>query len=346
MQLGIPVAKPILVTLRGDVAPELVEALRRLPDVGVHLGAPNSTIITADQVLPITPVLATATELEELVAERPENGAWLALVKAALDDRTAARLEDAGVGYVDAANRAWLPGQSSTPTARPVGAGRARGLRAGGLRLAQLLADYPDEQWSERELARRGASSPVTAHHLLRQLEADWLIVRTGSGTRPGRRVRDAAALRRWLAVNGRPDRVDILNCFVSGPEALSSHANGHRLALTGARAAARIGLPVLTSRPQYLYRVDAEGDEFERVPSEIGGFRTDRGANVALISDPGRLALTDARRLGRGLVAPPSRVMLDLFLEPRGDAAVDAFLDLWGSRTDLPGTDFTVDDD
>src|SRR5437763_3472 len=101
---------------------------------------------------------------------------------------------------------------------------------------------------------------------------------------------------------------------------------DAHRLALTGARAAARIGLPVLTSRPQYLYRVDAEGDEFERVPSEIGGFRTDRGANVALISDPGRLALTDARRLGRGLVAPPSRVMLDLFLEPRGDAAVDAF--------------------
>lgn len=51
-------------------------------------------------------------------------------------------------------------------------------------------------------------------------------------------------------------------------------------------------------------------------------------------LGDPDRLGLADARedREGR-LIAPPSRVMLDLYLESRGDAAAGVFLDLWGSK-------------
>jgi len=56
--------------------------------------------------------------------------------------------------------------------------------------------------------------------------------------------------------------------------------------------------------------------------------------ANLTLIADPEHLAGSDARTDGDGRVtAPPSRVMLDLYLEPRGEAAVGVFLDLWGSK-------------
>jgi hypothetical protein len=74
------------------------------------------------------------------------------------------------------------------------------------------------------------------------------------------------------------------------------------------------------------MYRVDARGADFEGLPARLGGFRTSRGANLTLISDPGLLGLADARRDLDLTVAPPSRIMLDLFLEPRGAAAVEVF--------------------
>jgi len=62
-----------------------------------------------------------------------------------------------------------------------------------------------------------------------------------------------------------------------------------------------------------------------------LGGVRDEAGANAVLIDDRGGLGRREAQRSSTGaLVAPPSRVMLDLWLEPRGHAAVDAFLELW----------------
>jgi hypothetical protein len=108
----------------------------------------------------------------------------------------------------------------------------------------------------------------------------------------------------------------------------------GHAVVLSGAAAAERLGLPVLTAPPRPLLRVAVGHEELEEVPAALGGFRTERGANVTLVADPDRLALADLRedRDGRP-IAPPSRVMLDLYLEPRGEAAAEVFLDLWGSR-------------
>jgi len=93
--------------------------------------------------------------------------------------------------------------------------------------------------------------------------------------------------------------------------------------------------MPVVSNIQRPMYRVPATGDELEDVPSTVGGFRTDRGANLVLVADPHRLAALDATTTDEGIVvAPLSRVMLDLYLEPRGAAAADVFLDLWARST------------
>jgi hypothetical protein len=79
---------------------------------------------------------------------------------------------------------------------------------------------------------------------------------------------------------------------------------------------------------------VDPGDVDLEQIPQALGGFRTERGANLTLIADPEHLASSDARTDADGrVIAPPSRVMLDLYLEPGGEAAVGVFLDLWGSK-------------
>lgn len=109
-------------------------------------------------------------------------------------------------------------------------------------------------------------------------------------------------------------------------------------MALTGAAGAAEIGMPVMTRSVTPMMRVSVRPEELEDVPEALGGFRTEQGANLILVADPDRLAFIDpiSRPDGR-LLAPPSRIMLDLYLEARGEAAVDVFLDLWGEKEVRP---------
>jgi hypothetical protein len=320
-----------MVTLRASAPEELVAALRRLPDLELVTDAPESAVIAEDLVVPVeTSVVTTDTlaSVEASPGRRP-----LVFVNAVLDDRTAARLEDDGIGYVDVTGRAWLPGQRLGRRVRESQRYRGRELRSSSLRLAQLLADHPHEPWTQRYLAKRGHSSPVTAASLLQRLEALRLVERHGRGPGAHRTVSDIPAYRRWLAAHGRPRRIKSLSAFVRDPLMIPSEIGALRLALTGAAAAERLGLPVLSRAANPSYRVAAGDEELEQLPALLGGFRTDRGANVLLISDPGRLGLSDARPLGDHLIAPPSRVMLDLYLEPRGEAAAGVFLDLWNDR-------------
>jgi hypothetical protein len=135
--------------------------------------------------------------------------------------------------------------------------------------------------------------------------------------------------MRRWLAREARPQKVARLTCFVENPERQRDMV-GRSLALTGAAGATAMGMPVLTREATPTLRVSTRPEELEDVPEALGG------ANLILIADPDRLAFVDAvARPGRLPLAPPSRIMLDLFLEPRGEAAVDVFQDLWNSSGD-----------
>jgi hypothetical protein len=296
---------------------QVADAFSRLPDVDVIRDAPESAVVVAGQAFPVKAGVIETRELAGLLNRKRSVGRRILMIKAVLDDATAARLEDADIGFVDAA----LPAHR-------------RALRAGSLRPAQLIADHPDESWTIRRLAERGASSEVTAHRLLRALEEAGLIERHGRGRGMKRRVVDVEGVRRWLAEHGRPSSPQRLPCFVRDPNAVPASIAGYELVLTGALAAERMGLPVLTGMQRPLYRVQASGEDLEQIPQALGGFRTERGANLTLIADPEHLAGSDARTDGDGRVtAPPSRVMLDLYLEPRGEAAVGVFLDLWGAK-------------
>lgn len=281
--------------------------------------------------MPIEIEVADRDDLVERLTARSQKKRLL-LVRAVLDDETAARLEDARIGYLDPTGRWWIPGVPRTSRSRemrpPSG---KRSLRGASLRLSQLLADHPDEPWTERHLAERGGTTQVTAHRLLGRLEDMGLVERRGQGRGASRWVGNVVGLRRWLAREGRPRRGLRLSCYVRDPEALPPTAAGHQLVLTGAAAAERVGMPVRTGAGATFVRAGATGEELEAVPEALGGFRTESGANLVLLADPDHLASTDARRLaGGGFIAPLSRIMLDLYLEPRGAAAADVFLGLW----------------
>ncbi len=328
------IAQTALITLRSDVDPQVADVFSRLPDVNVVRNAPESAVVVAGRAFAVEAGVIENRELTGLLDGEKGDGGRLLMIKAVLDDATAARLEDADIGFVDATGRAWLPGQTLTKRVSDRLPTRRRARRAGSLRPAQLIADHPEEAWTIRRLAERSASSEVTAHRLLKTLEDARLIERHGRGRGMERRVIDIEGVRRWLAEHGRPSLPQRLSCFVRDPNALPTSIAGHEMVLTGARAAERMGLPVLTGMQRPLYRVQASGADLEQIPQVLGGFRTERGANLTLIADPEQLASGDARTDTDGrVIAPPSRVMLDLYLEPRGEAAVDVFLDLWGSK-------------
>lgn len=312
------------------------DALRRLPGVEVAV-APQAALITEESIRPLEIRVVGAAEVDRYHRAALEGGpVALWLIDAVLDEASAIRLEDAGVGYVDAGARAWLPGLRLTRQVRD-GAETGRSMRPGPLRMAQLLADHPGQPVTASTLARRADSSSVTAKRLLSELEEAGLVERTGGGRSTRRHVRESAALRRWLAQAGRPSRVKRLACYFADPWSIAGTIDGCTLALTGAGAAERLGLPVLTGVERALYRVDTSDSALDGLPAELGGLRTNRGANALLIADPGRLAHTDLRQGPDGRpLAPPSRVMLDLYLETRGEGAVQLFLDLWSSKEDL----------
>jgi hypothetical protein len=322
-----------MVTLGPTVPAFVGHALRRLPGVTVIEGAPETSVLRQGNVEVVVPEIVDVREVRARLAGGrrglKEPHALLA-VRGAVDDRTAARLEDLGIGFADIEGRAWLAGTPRSVRARARSA-TSRQLRPESLRLAQLLADHPAERWTQRSLAARGGSTQVTAQRLLRRLEDEGVVVREGGGRTTERTVPSPAALRRWLLENARPERTVRLPFFVSDPTGIPEHVGDVHLALTGSLAAERLGVPVTTSRPSPTFRADCGPERLEDLPALLGGFRTNEGATATLIADPGRLGHVDARRLGDGtLVAPPSRVMLDLLLESRGAATAELFAEVW----------------
>jgi hypothetical protein len=322
------------VVLGQEVDPRALDVFEGVPGLRLATGAPQSAIVTDKDLIPVE---VNVVDVEGISGyfERPAPTKPLLLaINAILDSRTAAHLEDMGINYVDAAGRFWARGEARTTYAnsRQIHRGRQR-LSAPAVRLSQLLADHPFETWSERGLATRGRSTQATVHRLFVRLDREGVIRREGKGRGALTRVGDPLTMRYWLAREARPRSARVLSCFLREPHALPD-LPGRSFALTGAAGAAALNMPVATETANPMFRVNVNNDELEGIPEALGGFRTTEGANVTLIADPDRLAFVDRdAAAARHFTAPPSRIMLDLFLEPRGEATVGVFLDLWGDR-------------
>jgi hypothetical protein len=299
-------------------------ALEQLDGVDV-VPAPQSAIITEHEV---TSLDVRTIGVDELFDEDAAVPALL-LVTGVLDEDHAIQLEDLGQPFVDAAGRAWVPGAPHTARARVAGHGQ---LRPATMRAAQLLADHPNIAWSGPRLAERADVAQPTASRLLRQLLDAGLLTRSGAGRSSVTIVADVVALRRWLA-GIEQGRQTTLACYVRNPEAIPASIDGHRLVRSGAHGAGLLGVPVISGAPRTMLRVHTTSEELEQIPGGLHGVRGSRAANVLLVADPERLGSLDARRIGDVWVAPPSRLCLDMKLEPRGYAAAGVFLDLWNNR-------------
>jgi len=317
-------SKP-LVTLSRDTPAAISDALATLESVDVLTDAPETAIVTHGAVTKARPEVVGLRK----VAEAAPGSSRLWLVDGVLDDAAAARLEDLSIGFVDRNGRWWLPGIDRTATSAPAPS-RLR-MRGPQIRLAQLLADHPGTDWTQRLLAERGHSTQQTAHRLLTRLEHQGLVERAGAGRSSRRFVADIRRFREWLARTCAPGRAGLLRCYV--PDPLDLADAGVPLALTGSHAADALGMPVMSGRRPPVYRARTTRAELEDLPSMLGGVRTPSGANLLLLADLDDLAHLDAHDVGGRLVAPPSRVMLDLHLEPRGAATAAVFLDLWSRR-------------
>jgi hypothetical protein len=320
-----------LVTLERGVDPALVDALRDISEIDVVVDAPQSVVMTATGATAVAPAVVTVDDLER--PPRTSGRTALLLIEGVLDAAAAARLEDDGIGFVDRSGRWWLPGTPRSPTtSTPTTTSQPRRMRGPRIRMAQLLVDHPGHEWTERRLADRARSTQQTAHQLLSWLERHGYVERIGTGRSSHRRVADPRPLAAWLIQVAAPPRGGLLRCYVPDPDDLEElHVP---LVLTGASAAAAVGFRVLTGTSAPIYRARTTRAVIDEIPSELGGFRTDRGHNLSLLADADDLAYLDATRLEDGrLVAPPSRIMLDLALEPRGRNAMAAFMDLWLAR-------------
>lgn len=317
----------VTITLDQRVSRRARRAFELLDGVCVS-AAPHTTLIT-DEGVAVLDVVEVGIEALGSV-DAGAGASTLLLIAGVLSDQDAMRLEDAGQPFADAAGRAWVPGARRTPQRRTSGLVR---VRAETLRTAQLLADHPDRPWSGGKLAHAADVSRRTAERLLDRLQAEGLVARSGHGRGSSTVVEDAGALRRWLLANGRQERHERVACFVRDPGALPAEVDEMRLVRSGAHGAGLLGIPVLSSASRPLLRVDLGTRDLQDVPALLGATRTTRGANVLLVADPGRLASTDARVVDGVSVAPPSRLALDMLLEPRGEAAADVFLDLWQNR-------------
>ena len=300
--------------------------------------APASAFVGADGVRSVAVSVVglddlwQLTNVDEDIADR--EALPLALINGVLDAQDASRLEDAGVGYVDRASQAWLPGFLLTSRVGTTDTTDSRkALGPASLRAAQLIADHPTRPWTEPRLSHEAEVGNSTAHNLMSALEQHGLLERHGGGRSTRRTVTDVQSLRRWVVAHRTRGRTARLSCFVRDSTALPAAVDGVRLVHTGAHGAQLMGMPVLSNVARPMVRAAVGAKDLEGLPSRLGGFRTARGANLLLVADPHRLAALDARPLGNVWVAPPSRIAMDLHYEPRGEAAADVFLDLWKDR-------------
>ncbi len=199
-----------------------------------------------------------------------------------------------------------------------------------------MLAADLQRNWPVAALAKEAQVSAGEAHKLLRILQAADIVEAQGAGPRKRRRVRDLDPLLDWLAAQSRGRRVSaqlVCSLYARTPPDLATKASraldkaGMAHAFTGGLAASLLGAGP-TAVPRAALRVDPDVS-LEDAALALGADVTERGANLVLWSDTGRVG-THGRVEHQGAwLASPVRVYLDLLGERRGADAAAHFRDV-----------------
>lgn len=207
----------------------------------------------------------------------------------------------------------------------------SRRLGLAGLRAAQLVLEDRERAWSVTDVAQVAAVSIAHAHRVIAVLESEDLVVTEGRGPQKRRRVREPARFLDWLA-SQEPKRAPrhqaTVAVYARNPADLwkSLHVALSPIgyALTGAAAASVLGSGP-TSVPRSLVRVSPEAS-LTRAVQLLAVEPSDRGPNVVLWSDTGRLGTVGAWPANDVRLAPRVRIYLDALGETRGEDTATLF--------------------
>lgn len=326
--------KTIVLNL-GENPPRVLETLPRIPDLQlIHTG-----------VTPYIKVGAKRWNLK-ILKEVPDDIKLAGggrdtlpfIVQSFISAKMRRALEEDQMSYADGHGRIHLvaPGlfihiEGSGHNDAP----RSKGLGVASVRAVQILLVDHEREWTVTGLAREAGISAGQAQNVFQLLEKHDFVVACGSGPRKRRLIREPGSLLDWLTsqpASGRRPRSLKCNLYAPTPKKLWQRAASAfndasiEYAFSGATAAAILGAGP-TAIPLNLIRVNPQ----RPLPSVVEALEAgsvERGANIVLWSDVGKLG-TYAEQIQDGFnVAPVPRIYLDLFSEHRGEDVAEHFRD------------------
>ena len=250
-----------------------------------------------------------------------------------------ALLEGLGVAYADSRGHLHLPapglfvhldvGARASSVRRPT-----PGLGPSGVRAVQAMLQAPaGTPVHLSQLAAMVELSLSQTHAVLHQLEEAGLVRSTGIGPNRRRTVTDCTELLDWLVAQPparrREKRLDV-SLYARRPEELWRRASAileeARVAhaMTGAVGAALHGVGP-TAVPVSLLRI-APDVALEKAAQILGAEPTERGPNLRLLRDTGRVGCVGVEQRDGIAVAPRVRVYLDALGERRGEDLAQQF--------------------
>ncbi len=333
------------VELGHDVPDQVRSILAVLPGVSVRVAdGPNRLVVdnrTYQLALVSGGLRPFATTTAPMLAALAGRRAQLGFVVAdRLPGHVRKELEDAGCAYADATGAAHIavPGfflhiqgdraRSRTLVPAPAGIGVT------GVRVVQVLLADARRPWSVADLAREALCSTGEAHRVMTRLEREGFLEAHGRARSLRRAVADPGALLDWLATVPSARRIrERLHVYLYAADpadlitaiALRGAEADLAYALTGAAAAHVLGVTATTALSVAAVRV-APDVPLLQACAALDAEPADRGANIALISDLGRLGVHARQNCGPPVVAPPVRVWLDMLGEARGEDAAAMF--------------------
>jgi len=306
-------------------------ALMALPEVNVTTG--QTDLVSVDTAQRPLRLLSGAS----CTGESGDEDVVELVVARSLTARERSALEADGVSWCDARGALHLvwPGvyvHVDHGTRRAPSAPKApgSGLGVASIRGVQVMLEEPNAEWSVSTLARSTGLSVGQAHNLLTRLDSEGQLVTEGKGPKMRRRLRDRNDTLDWLAAiergRRRPDTAAsyiyarTFNDLVERFSAIAEAANV-TYALTGVAGTFAWGHPVVTNPAVVQARVGPlepsqtlELMSLEHLDAQAEG----RGVNIELWRDVGELGTFRREQIGSTLVAPKTRVYLDL-LRQRG---------------------------